>query len=700
MSYVVGTDTGGTFTDCVAVGAEGQVVFAKALTTRHDPGEGVLEGLRLLADQVDMSLPEFLARADRLGHGSTVGTNLVVEGQGARVLLLTTAGHADALFLMRGGHARVVGVPRELVYSLHGTSLPPPLVERDRVVEIHERVDSRGDVIAPLDAGRARADIAAALADSDVESVAISLLWSFKNPAHERALAEIVEKLVPGMFVSLSCEVAPRTGEYERTAATVINALVGPASTRYLDGLASRLTQQGLSGPVLAMQSNGGVVSPSTAERSALRLIDSGPAGGLMGAASLARAWGHANVIAADMGGTSFDVGLVVQGQPVIADEQVIGQHTCLLPHLDVRSIACGGGSIARFDPSSGSLRVGPDSAGSEPGPACYGRGGREATVTDADVVLGLLRPAAFLGGRMALSEHAAREAVGRLAGQLGLGVEETAAGIIGVNNYAAATLIRQRTLEQGYDPRDFVLYAFGGAGPVHAFGFGAELGVSGIVIPLANGASTLSAYGIASSDITQYFDFECALRAPLNGNALASAVADAEARVHSALAGQGLDHSQVVLERVAMMRYAEQYMQSIAVRIPDGTLDDSAAGILAKLFDTEYSRLYGAAARALFQAVEIFNVQVRARIPLKFSQVVKPSVAASPAGSLGGRRKVFWPGQACWLDTAVHDGNRLVPGVTIDGPAVVELPHTTVPIAPGQVLRRDDRGSLLLTLS
>lgn len=699
MRYYLGTDTGGTFTDCVAVGQDGRLAHAKSLTTREDPSQGLMAGIGVLAEELGLELGELLASAERVGHGSTVGTNLIVEQRGARVLLLTTAGHADALFLMRGGHARVVGVPRELVYSLHGTSLPRPLVPRHHVVEIHERVDTRGDVVAPLNEKRARADLGAALASEEFDAVAISLLWSFRNPGHELRLAEIVRELAPELFVSLSHEVAPRTGEYERTAATVVNALVGPASTAYLDRLVSTLGEAGLRGPLLTMQCNGGVVPPASAARMPVQLIDSGPAGGLRGAATLARSHGHRLVIATDMGGTSFDVGLVVDGRPVVADEKVLARHTFTLPHLDVLSIACGGGSIASYDPHSGSIKVGPASAGSEPGPACYGRGGTEATVTDADVVLGLLRPDGFLDGQMPLDADASRRAVGALADQLGVSIEEAAAGILRINNSAAAALIRQRTVEEGYDPRDFVLYAYGGAGPVHAFGFGTELGVREVVIPLGNGASTLSAFGIASSDITQYIDLECSLHAPLRPEDVAFAVADAEQRALATVAEQGFAKDALVVERFALMRYAEQFMQSLAVRIPDGPITDAAVAEIEKAFDAEYTRLYGSAARAVFQAVEIFDIQIRVTLPLEFSDELRTHTETSKITTGPRSRPVFWPGEGRWCDAAVHDGRRLPAGFVVAGPAVVELPHTTVAVARGQHLRRNTVGSLLLTL-
>ncbi len=467
------------------------------------------------------------------------------------------------------------------------------------------------------------------LLDQGVDAIAISLLWSFLNPVHERRLAALVHELAPDVFVSVSSEVAPRLGEYERTVAAVINGYVGPASSAYLDRLDERLRDGGLAHPLLVMQANGGVVPASVAKRAPFTTIDSGPTGGLVGTAELARASGHRDVIATDMGGTSFDVGLVVGGEPIVASERVISQYTYQLPHLDVRSIACGGGSIARVDPRTGALKVGPDSAGSEPGPACYGGGGTQATVTDADVVLGLLRPEAFLGGRMPLDGAAARAAIEPLAAQLGLSVEDTAAGIISVNNANAALLIRQRTIEQGHDPRDFTLYAFGGAGPVHAFGYAAELGVTEVVIPLGNGASTLSAYGIASSDIVRYFEIERQLVAPFDPATLGAVVDELEANARKSLADQGVDGADVVVERTALMRYTGQFMQSLPVVLADGPVDGTTATALLADFEAEYARLYGEGARVVFQGVEVFALRVRARVVFQGVEVFALRVRA-----------------------------------------------------------------------
>ena len=670
--YYVGVDIGGTFTDCVLVDRQGNHQTAKVLSTKDDPVTGVVAGLSRLAKTVGIDLPTLLGRTERLGHGTTIGTNAVLERRGARVGLVATAGHGDALAMMRGA-GRVAGRSIDAVFSVHGSGLPEPLIVPGAVVEVQERVDASGKVVAELDTDTAVEQITRMIAQYELDSIAIALLWSFANPAHEKALAQAI----PGVFVSRSSQVSPRLGEYERTVATVLNGYVGPASSRYLSELESRLAT-----PLLVMQSDGGVLPASAA--TPLSTINSGPVGGLIGVATLARAYGHDHVVATDMGGTSFDLGLVVDGKPAMAEQNVIDQYTYRLPNLDMRSIAAGGGSIAWIDEATGALRVGPASAGSEPGPACYGQGGAEPTVTDADVVLGLVRAEEFLGGRMPLDRVAAVAAVGRLAGRLGLSVEETAAGIVQINDMHAATVIRQQTVERGLDPRDFVLYAFGGAGPVHAFGYAAESDVREVVIPLGNGASTLSAYGIASGDVVLYHELERSLLAPFDDGALTTAVAEVRDAALAELAATGAAGDPSV-QIDALMRYREQLMHSL--EIPVSPAMDGAT--LLGGFEKEYTRRYGDGGTALFQAVEVFALRARVSVP---SGIPIPGPELTAPAKPGGA-DIYWPGHG-WTPTDVYRG---APDRTVAGPALIQLAHTTVAVPPGASLSADPRGGLHL---
>ena len=702
MSYYVGVDIGGTFTDCVAVDDGGRVFHAKTPSTHgSSPVEGVLRGLELLAREAGLTPGELCAQADRLGHGTTIGTNLIVERKGARVGLLATAGHGDALAMMRG-NGRTAGAPPDEVYSVHATDKPAPLVDRRHVLEVSERVAADGEILAPLDAERVREHLRSLISGRQLEAIAIALLWSLRNPAHEEQLRQLAAEVAPGVFVSVSSEIAPRQGEYERTVATVLNSYVGPASSRYLGDLEEAVKRLGLLRSVLIMQSAGGVVPVEVAKRQPVQTIGSGPAGGLAGTASIAIGNGHANVIATDMGGTSFEVGLIIDGAAVVSGEQVIEQYSFHASQLDVRSIACGGGSIAWVDRHSRALRVGPHSAGSDPGPACYGKG-TQATVTDADVVLGLLDPATFLDGRMQLDADAARRAVERAAEPLGLTVEETAAGIVQVNNQKAALLIRQRTIEQGLDPRDFVLYVFGGAGPVHAFGFAEELGVSEVVIPLGNGAATLSAYGIAATDVVRTFERQCHLRAPFDVDELAGVIGAVESLAAEAMRDSGFDVDEVVFDRLAVMRYAEQFLHDLPIALPPGAVTLGTCDRLAEHFDQEYVRLYGEGARSIFQAVEIFGIRVRARVPLAFTRTAlpAPSQNGGPRTITGDRvRQVYWPDERAWVPTAVHDGRELAGGDRVHGPAVVELPYTTIAVAASNRLTLDGAGIYVLSIA
>ena len=501
MGYYIGVDGGGTFTDCAAMDDAGRLYFAKAATTKDDFAVGMFDALSALAQDCGTDVPDLIASTERFSLGTTVGTNLLVERRGARTGLLATAGHGDSILIMRGT-GRTAGLELDMLFHPQATQKPVPLVPRGLIREIDERIDCSGREIVPLDEAMVEAAARSLVEEAGVKAIAIAFLWSFKNPAHELRALEIIREVFPDVYVSCSHQIAPRMGEYERTVATVMNSYIAPASAAYFRRAADRLKDAGLRHPLLIMQVSGGVLPANKAVETPLTSLGSGPVGGIMGSLSLARQLGHSHIIATDMGGTSFEVGLIIDGEPLVGEEHIIDQYRYKLPQLETTSIACGGGSLARVDPHSRSVRVGPESAGASPGPVCYGRGGTEPTVTDADVVLGLLSADGFLGGRMPLDREAALAAMAALGERVGLSADETAAGILRINNARAAELIRQQTVVRGYDPRDFVVYAYGGAGPLHAFAYAKELGVKGVVVPLGNGASTLSAYGCSTSNL------------------------------------------------------------------------------------------------------------------------------------------------------------------------------------------------------
>jgi N-methylhydantoinase A len=564
------------------------------------------------------------------------------------------------------------------------------------MVWVRERIARHGSIVAPLNEISVRAAITELLAE-DVEAIAVCLLWSTVNSMHEQRVGEIIREMSPDMYVTLSSDVSRRQGEYERSVAAVVNCYVGPASQRYLQDLEAALLQRGLRTPPYIMQANGGVVPVEAARERPMQTIGSGPAGGLAGVIAVSRRRDHKHIIATDMGGTSFEVGLVVNREATLSNRVILDKYTYHAHHMDLRSIACGGGSIAHVDPRTGALRVGPESAGSVPGPACYGRGERP-TVTDADLVLGLLDAESFLGGRMTLDVERARRAVATVGDQIGLSIEETAAGIIQINANAAATLIRQRTIEQGLDPRDFTIYAFGGAGPLHAFAFARELGVEEVVVPLGNGASTLSAYGAAHGDLLRSFEREAKLASPFDPAELGPIIAELEAAAREAMASVGV--TDATIERTAVMRYADQYMQELNLRMPAGEVDGAYAKNLEQLFMAEYSRLYSPAALAVFQAIELITVRVDARVQATIGGGRVSASSLRPDDGEDGdderrTRMVHWP-ESGPMETTVRSGVPPV-GAVIRGPAIVELPHTSVAVATGQSLVSEGDGTLTL---
>jgi N-methylhydantoinase A len=686
----VGVDIGGTFTDAVVIDlASGVLHQSKAPTTPADLSQGVFDALRTLDG---LRTGEILPRTGKFAHGTTQSTNALFTRSGAQVGLIATRGFGDQILIMRGG-GRVAGMSLPERRHFAPTRKPDPLVPKTRIREVPERVDYKGAVITPLDRETARRAVEELL-DQGVQAIAVGLLWSFRNPAHERALREIVRELAPGAYVSLSSDLAPVIGEYERTATAVIDAYVGPSTVAYLERLASRLRGAGLATPLLILQAGGGV--GAVGQVVPAHTIESGPAAGVLASQHLAERLGHRNVIATDVGGTTFKVSLIVDGEWSYARETVIAQYTYRVPMVDVSSIGAGGGSIAWVD--EGRLRLGPQSAAAVPGPACYGREGEEPTVTDADVVLGFIDPAYFLGGRMPLQAKLAREAIRRRVAEplFGGDVARAALGIRHVVNAQMADLIRKVTVERGHDPRDFVLMVYGGAGPTHCSLFGREAGISRAIIPFT--ASVHSAFGAAVSDVRHTLERSDPQSAPPDPGRVNRLYRGLEAEARARFRAQKRRPVEVELRRSASLRYRRQ-MHEVSVPVPQGRLNRAALAEVVADFERRYEARYGRGAAYREAGVEFigFKLEAVVRDP-KPRLARRPAGGADPRAALKGRRPVCFDPRG-YRPTPIYDGERLKCNNRLRGPAIVEYPSTTVVIGPGQSGGVDAYGNLILDL-
>jgi N-methylhydantoinase A len=673
VSYRIGIDVGGTFTDLVAVDPDGRVTLAKATSTPADPSLGVMEGLRLLASELGHDLPSLLGTTDRIVHGTTVATNALLERKGARVGMLTTAGHRDIVEMREG-----------LKDDRYNLRMPPPvpLVPRARRLGVRERLRFDGTVAAPLD----RRSLEAALrrlGEDGVEAVAVCYLHAYRDARHERATREAIAASLPAAYVSLSSEVLPQIKEYERFCTTVVNAYVGPILSRYLGSLSARLREAGYPGEVLIMQSHGGVAPIADAVRLAAGAVLSGPAGGIAGSRHAGRLLGEGDLITFDMGGTSTDIALLAGGEPHLTGDKAVGGHRVALPAIDIHTLGAGGGSIARVD-AGGILHVGPESAGAEPGPACYGKGGTRATVTDANVVLGYLDPANFLGGRTRLDSGAAWGAVEQVAGQLGTSTVEAAEGIHRVVNTTMAEGIRAVSVRRGADPRRSTLLAFGGAAGLHVTEVARMLEITRVVVPRV--AAVLSAWGMLATDLRYELVRTHVGRWPdgspdevgrLGADGLRALFAGMEADGRRRLAGAFT--GDIAIRRSVDMRYGEQIFE-IEVSL-DG-LDLETADLLDRIverFHHRHEELYTYSAPGQDVVLVNARVAVVGRLP---ALPAEPVVAGAAAPVPRGHRLAYLGG---WREVPVHDIGALAPGAEVKGPAIFESATTTVVLRDGE---------------
>ncbi len=673
--FRIGVDVGGTFTDVVAIAADGTETLAKAASTPADQSEGVVAGLATLAGALGLALPDLLARTERIVHGTTVATNALLERKGAKVAMLTTEGHRDVIEMREGLK------PERYDMRLPA---PEPLVPRSLRIPVRERLRADGRVETPLDPAALDAAVARARA-AGAAAVAICFLHAWRDPAHEHAAAAVVARAMPEAFVTCSADVLPQIKEFERFSTTAVNAYVGPVVSRYLALLAGRLEAAGYAGPLFVILSHGGVAPVEEAARLAVGTALSGPAGGVAAAVALARRGLGQDLVTFDMGGTSTDIALVAQGEAALGRGRVVGGERIALESLDIVTLGAGGGSIAHLG-AGGTMQVGPRSAGAVPGPACYGAGGTEPTVTDANLVLGYLDPANFLGGRKQLDVAAAEAAVAGLAARLGIAPGDCAAGIHRLVNARMADGVRVATVRRGVDPRDFALLGFGGAAGLHATAVARELGLRRAVVPLF--AAGLSAWGMLQSDL-RYEVARSAIAA--DGMPPDAAIRDlfealerdGRARMAGWYAGE------VAALRSADMRYGEQVFE---IAVPLDGIAWGGPDLAAQLRAAFHARH-----RALFTydlpEEEVVLVNARVAVVGRLPAVAAATRAGGAAAAPMAERRIVLEGGP--VAAPVFDFEALAPGQALAGPAIVESATTTVLLRPGETAVMDASGWL-----
>jgi N-methylhydantoinase A len=697
--HIVGVDIGGTFTDCIVIGPDGSVTIGKSSSTPPNFERGFLDSIRVAAESAGLTLEELMQSAAGIYHGCTVGTNALVEGRTAKVGLITTRGHRDSIFFMKGG-SRLWHMPPEYIAHVGGQTKPPPLVPKQLIEEVDERVAFDGNALVALDEDGCRRSIER-LAEAGVEAFAISLLWSVVNPRHEERIAELIHEALPDAFVSVGSEVIARTGEYERTVGSVINALIGPVMRDYLGTLQEELRTIGYDRKLHVMTCSGGVVEADYAMRLPVLTIDSGPVGGLIGAGALALASqdgeGEANIITIDMGGTTLDVGVLRRGVPLTRPSANFGQYEFFVPKLDVRSVGSGGGSIVHYDTEKGSLRVGPQSAGADPGPAAYGRG-KEATVTDANLVLGYLNPEGILGGALSVDVAASRAALARAGEVLGYSAEQTAAAVARIVDHQMADAIRLASVQQGYDPRAHEMYAYGGGGPVHANAIARLLGVTDVVIPLSDLASGWSAFGAVSSEAVVVFEEPHAKAFPVPAAEMNSAWDRLEGKVRAAMTAQGIGEDEIAIERRVNLRYSMQ-VNEVAVVAPPGEYDEEAVGALSESFEQEYERLYGAGTGYAEAGFAMSAMQVQGRAKVGTYKLSARDAGGGDPEPVGHRDVIFYEKGPEPVSTPLYTGADFLTGMEISGPAIVEYTNTTLVLHEGDRAVVDPLGSVRVSV-
>jgi N-methylhydantoinase A len=685
MRLRMGVDTGGTFTDCVVIDETGVAHTFKELSTPKDPSIGLYNVIGKAAEAFGKTLQDFLGELDFFAHGTTVATNTLLTRTGAKTGLICTKGFRDTIE-MRRAH-------KDNIWDLF-LETPEPLVPRYLRIGVEERVDYTGSVVVRLNEQDV-VDACAVFRKEGVEAVAVTTLFSFLNPVHEQRIREIVSAELPDVFLSISSDVLPQIREYERASTTAANAYVGPKLTVYLSTLESKLRNDGLSRAFYVVASNGGVMTAETAIRHASATLLSGPAAGAVGAMYFAELLSNKNLILMDMGGTSFDVTLINDAKVTLSTEGEIAGYRVAKPMIDINTVGAGGGSIAGLD-TGGMLIVGPASAGSDPGPACYSLGGTEPTVTDVNLLLGYLNKDFFLGGEMQVDVQAAEAAVKeRVADPLGMTLTDACAGIFRIINQNMADATKVVSVERGHDPREYALISAGGACSIHACKIAEEIGSSSVIVPRA--ASVFCALGMLESDIR--LDSVRSYSGQIPGidlKDLNAAIVEAEKTALAELLQEGVEEERAVLLRFADIRYQGQHHE-VTVEIPHGCeIGEGHVEEIAATFHQAHERLYTYATPE--SPLEIMNFRITAVGAVDKADISAESgVVSNLASAIKGTREVFFEAMGGFVQTSVYDRTKLAPGDIVTAPAIIEERITTVIVHPGWSARIDGFGNIIM---
>jgi len=684
--YKLGIDVGGTFTDFIAISGSGETTVYKTLSTPEDPSVGVMNGIPEIAGIIGIDQGEFINGIETIVHGTTVATNALLTLRGARTALVTTKGVRDALEMRRG--------IREEQYNNHYRNVEP-LVPRYLRLTVDERINAQGGVVTSMNRDDLMS-IVEFLKKEKIESVAVCFMNAFKNDIHEKEAAAFLKEHLPSCFITASTEVLPSVRFYERVSTTVVNAYIGPVVANYLSNLTSKLDSIDFKGTLLIMQSNGGVVTPEIVRTSPAVTVLSGPAAAPTAAAYYAGLLGYNNCITVDMGGTSFDASVVIDGQCVTSTDGAVGRYKISLPALDIITIGAGGGSIGWID-SGGLLQMGPQSAGALPGPICYDRGGTMPACTDANVILGYLNPDFFAGGRLKLNVEKTKQLISeQLGSALGLSLTETAAGMYRIINTNMAQGVRQVSIEKGYDPREFLFIVAGGAGPVHAGEICRELEIPMFVVP--NVASIFCAAGMLLGDLKH--DYITSYLFPMSGierNNFTEAYEQMRKTGMETLKKEGVDEKDMELFPVLDLRYVGQYHE-VQLSVPWDTIAAFDLDTIKKEFHKEHNRLFGYSLEEEDTEIEVINIRLRVLGKTEkpeFQKGQEKSVTLESA--LKEKRQVYIPETNDTREVPVYDGDLTLSNNTIEGPAVIEKVNTSIFVSESYSCLVDDYGSFIV---